>query len=456
MWGGRFADSPGALMQAINVSVGFDQRLAEQDIAGSLAHSDMLAAQGVITSEDRDAIHAGLSQIRDEIRAGAFAFKDELEDIHLNIEAALKERIGEAAGRLHTGRSRNDQVATDFRLWVRDSVDGFIGQLRALQRACLGQAETHAETLMPGFTHLQVAQPVTFGHHMMAYLEMFARDESRFRDARERLNESPLGAAALAGTPYPLDRDATAKALGFARPMANSLDAVSARDFALEALAAASICATHLSRLAEEIVIWTSAQFQFVSLPDHLTTGSSIMPQKRNPDAAELVRAKVGRILGAQVALSVVMKGLPLAYSKDMQEDKEPVFDAFDALEVALAAMTGMVAEMVPNTVNMAEAAGAAFSTATDLADWLVRELGLPFRDAHHITGSLVAMAEGKHIKLHEMALSDMQAVHGGITEGVFDVLSPDASVRSRMSYGGTAPERVREQVAAWKAKLAT
>ena len=454
MWGGRFKSGPGELMQAINASVRFDQRLAEQDIAGSLAHSDMLAAQGIISGADRDAIHEGLHAIREDIRAGRFEFRDELEDIHLNIEDALKQRIGEAAGRLHTGRSRNDQVATDFRLWVRDRVDATIAQLRELQRACLAQAEAHADTLMPGFTHLQVAQPVTFGHHMMAYLEMFARDEARFRDARARLNESSLGAAALAGTPYPLDRDATASALGFDRPMANSLDAVSARDFALETLAAASICATHMSRLAEEIVIWTSAQFRFVALPDHLTTGSSIMPQKRNPDAAELVRAKVGRILGAQVALSVVMKGLPLAYSKDMQEDKEPVFDALESLDLALAATEAMVREMVPNGDRLVEAAGAAFSTATDLADWLVRELNIPFRDAHHITGQAVAMAEERGAKLHELSLADLQSIHADITDGIYSVLSPEASVASRTSYGGTSPERVREQVERWRGKL--
>ena len=455
MWGGRFKSGPGELMQAINASVRFDQRLAEQDIAGSLAHSDMLAAQGIISEADRDAIHEGLLAIREDIRAGRFEFRHELEDIHLNIEDALRKRIGEAAGRLHTGRSRNDQVATDFRLWVRDRVDATIEQLRELQRACLAQAEAHAGTLMPGFTHLQVAQPVTFGHHMMAYLEMFARDEARFRDARARLNESPLGAAALAGTPYPLDRDATASALGFDRPMANSLDAVSARDFALETLSAASICATHMSRLAEEIVIWTSAQFRFVSLPDHLTTGSSIMPQKRNPDAAELVRAKVGRILGAQVALSVVMKGLPLAYSKDMQEDKEPVFDALESLDIALAATEAMVREMVTNAERLAEAAGAAFSTATDLADWLVRELNIPFRDAHHITGQAVAMAEERGAKLHELSIADLRSIHADITDGVYSVLSPEDSVASRTSYGGTSPERVRQQVERWKTKLA-
>ena len=454
MWGGRFKGGPGELMQAINVSVGFDQRLAEQDIAGSLAHSDMLAAQGIITDADRDSIHEGLKAIREEIRAGNFEFRPEFEDIHLNIEAALRERIGDAAGRLHTGRSRNDQVATDFRLWVRGKVDGFIEQLEGVQRALLGQAEAGADTLLPGFTHLQVAQPVTWGHHMLAYLEMFNRDAGRFRDARARMNESPLGAAALAGTPYPLDRDATASVLGFDRPMGNSLDAVSDRDFALEALSAASICAVHMSRLAEEIVVWSTAQFAFVSLPDEWTTGSSIMPQKRNPDAAELVRAKVGRILGAQVALSVVMKGLPLAYSKDMQEDKEPVFDALDALEVALAATGGMIAALQSNTERLSEAAGAAFSTATDLADWLVRELGMPFRDAHHVTGTIVAMAEERGVKLHELPLDAMQEVHGEITDGVFSVLSPEASVASRTSYGGTAPERVREQVKRWREAL--
>ena len=456
MWGGRFKDSPSAIMQAINVSVGFDRRLADQDIDGSLAHSDMLAAQGIISADDRDAIHAGLERIRAQIAEGGFDFRDEYEDIHLNIEAALRKAIGEAAGRLHTGRSRNDQVATDFRLWVRRYTDRTIALLGELQHALLEQAEAHAETLMPGFTHLQVAQPVTFGHHMMAYLEMFSRDRARFRDARTRMNESPLGAAALAGTPYPLDRDATASALGFDRPMANSLDAVSDRDFALETLSAANICAVHMSRLAEEIVIWTSAQFQFVSLPDNLTTGSSIMPQKRNPDAAELVRAKVGRILGSLTSLTVMMKGLPLAYSKDMQEDKEPVFDAFDSFELALLATKAMVAGMTPNTERLAEAAGAAFSTATDLADWLVRELGIPFRDAHHVTGSLVALAEAEGLKLHELTLTQLQGAHAGITEDIYSVLSPAASAASRTSYGGTAPVRVREQVAAWRGRLGT
>lgn len=454
MWGGRFAAGPGALMQAINVSIGFDQRLAAQDIAGSKAHSDMLAAQDIISAEDRDAIHTGLEEIKAEIENGTFPWSEELEDIHLNIEARLKDKIGEAGGRLHTGRSRNDQVATDFRLWVREHVELFQNQLTVLISALVDQADAHADMIMPGFTHLQSAQPVTFGHHMLAYAEMFARDRSRFEDCYERLNESPLGAAALAGTPYPIDRNMTAKALGFERPMANSLDAVSARDFALEALSAATICATHLSRLSEEIVIWTSAQFRFITLTDAFTTGSSIMPQKRNPDAAELVRAKVGRIMGALTSLTIVMKGLPLAYSKDMQEDKEPVFDAFDALELGLAAMAGMVADMTPNKERLAEAAGAAFSTATDLADWLVMNLNMPFRDAHHVTGTIVAMAEKQGLTLDALALADMQTVEPRITEEVFSVLTPLASANSRTSYGGTAPNNVRMQVARWRAEL--
>ena len=454
MWGGRFAAGPGALMQAINVSIGFDRRLAAQDIAGSKAHSDMLAAQGIISVEDRDAIHQGLDEIKAEIDGGTFPWSEELEDIHLNIEARLKDKIGEAGGRLHTGRSRNDQVATDFRIWVREHLVLFQNQLTALISALVDQAEVNADTIMPGFTHLQSAQPVTFGHHMLAYAEMFARDRSRFEDCWDRSNESPLGAAALAGTPYPIDRDMTAKALGFDRPMANSLDAVSARDFALEALSAATICATHLSRLSEEIVIWTSAQFQFIKLSDTFTTGSSIMPQKRNPDAAELVRAKVGRIMGAFTALSIVMKGLPLAYSKDMQEDKEPVFDAFDALEVGLAAMAGMIADMTPNKERLADAAGAAFSTATDLADWLVMNLNMPFRDAHHVTGTIVALAEKQGVTLDALALTDMQSVEPKITNDIFNVLTPLASASSRKSYGGTSPDNVRKQVARWKAEL--
>ena len=451
MWGGRFSAEPSAIMQAINASIGFDRKLAAEDIAGSKAHATMLAAQGIITEADRDAILSGLDAILAEIERGEFSFSDELEDIHLNVEARLKERIGEAGGRLHTGRSRNDQVATDFRLWTRKSLDLFDSLLGKLMRALLDQADAHAATIMPGFTHLQSAQPVTFGHHMLAYLEMFARDRSRFADCRLRMNESPLGAAALAGTPYPIDREMTAAALGFDRPMSNSLDAVSARDFALETLAACSICATHLSRLAEEIVIWTSAQFRFVALSDAFTTGSSIMPQKRNPDAAELVRAKVGRILGSLTALIVVMKGLPLAYSKDMQEDKEPVFEAVEALELSLRAMTGMVKDMVPNEARLAEAAGAAFSTATDLADWLVMRLNMPFRDAHHVTGRIVALAEKRGVSLDALALADMQGVEPGITQDVFSVLTPLASATSRTSYGGTAPERVREQVTRWR-----
>ena len=454
MWGGRFSDKPSDIMQAINVSIGFDRRLAAQDIRGSQAHANMLAVQKIISKKDNAAIQRGLKQVRKEIENGSFPYRDEFEDIHLNIEARLKEIIGDASGRLHTARSRNDQVATDFRLWVRDALDGFDAQFDKLQKALLKQAEKNADTLMPGFTHLQSAQPVTFGHHMLAYLEMFARDRDRFNDCRKRMNESPLGAAALAGTPYPIDRKQTAKDLGFDRPLANSLDAVSARDFALEALSAASICATHLSRLAEEIVIWTSAQFNFVSLSDKFTTGSSIMPQKRNPDAAELVRAKVGRIVGANTALTIVMKGLPLAYSKDMQEDKEPVFDAFDALDLALAAMTGMVSDLKPNKAVLADAAGAAYSTATDLADWLVRVLGMPFRDAHHITGAIVALAEKQSKALHELELSDMHSVESRITKDVFSVLSPAASVASRKSYGGTSPTNVKKQVRRWKSRL--
>ena len=454
MWGGRFSAEPGELMQAINVSIGFDKKLWAQDIRGSKAHSDMLAAQGIISKADRMAIHAGLDQIAGEIEAGEFPFRDALEDIHLNIESRLKDLIGEPAGRLHTGRSRNDQVATDFRLYVRDSLDHFDTQIDVLQRALLEQAAENTDTIMPGFTHLQNAQPVTFGHHMLAYLEMFSRDRSRFKDCRTRMNESPLGAAALAGTPYPINRDMTADALSFDSAMSNSLDAVSARDFALEALSCATICSTHLSRLSEEIVIWVSAQFQFISLSDAFTTGSSIMPQKRNPDAAELIRAKVGRIMGALTALTIVMKGLPLAYSKDMQEDKEPVFEAFEALSLALAAMAGMVEDMTPNKETMLASAAAGYSTATDLADWLVRELNMPFRDAHHVTGEIVALAEGQNKMLDELKLSEMQKVEPRITDDVFSVLSPLASASSRTSYGGTAPSEVAQQVDYWKHRL--
>ncbi len=442
-------------MEAINASIGFDQRMAAQDIEGSRAHAAMLAAQGIIDGRDAEAIREGLLTILSEIERGEFAFSTALEDIHMNVEARLKEVIGEPAGRLHTGRSRNDQVATDFKLWTRDQLDAVDQALGALIKALLAQAEAGADWVMPGFTHLQVAQPVTWGHHMMAYVEMFARDRSRIQDARRRMNECPLGAAALAGTSFPIDRHATAEALGFDRPAANSLDAVSDRDFALEFLSSASICAMHLSRLAEELVIWSSAQFRFVTLSDRFSTGSSIMPQKKNPDAAELIRAKIGRIFGANVALMTVMKGLPLAYSKDMQEDKEQVFDAADNLMLALAAMEGMVKDMSANRESLEAAAATGFSTATDLADWLVRVLGMPFRDAHHVTGSLVAKAEAKGCDLPDLSLEDMQAVHEHITAEVFDVLGVHNSVASRTSYGGTAPERVREQVARWKEALA-
>ena len=451
MWGGRFADGPDAIMEAINASIGFDKRLAAQDIAGSRAHAAMLGATGILEASDVEAIREGLLTVLSEIEAGDFPFSTALEDIHMNVEARLKEIIGAPAGRLHTGRSRNDQVATDFKLWVRDQFDAAESGLIALIRALLDQAETGADWVMPGFTHLQTAQPVTWGHHMMAYVEMFGRDLSRMRDARARMNTSPLGAAALAGTSFPIDRHMTAEALGFDAPSSNSLDAVSDRDFALEFLSAASICAMHLSRFAEELVIWSSAQFRFVTLSDRFSTGSSIMPQKKNPDAAELIRAKVGRIFGANTALMMVMKGLPLTYSKDMQEDKEQVFDAADNLMLALAAMTGMVADMTANRESLAAAAGSGFSTATDLADWLVRVLGLPFRDAHHITGSLVALAETKGCDLPDLSLSDMQSVHANITNDVFGVLGVENSVNSRVSYGGTAPVRVREQIARWK-----
>ncbi|MBF9021939.1 argininosuccinate lyase [Rhodobacterales bacterium FZCC0069] len=455
MWGGRFAAGPDALMEAINASIGFDQRLSAQDVTGSRAHAAMLAAQGIISSKDAETIREGLLTILSEIESGTFEFSTALEDIHMNIEARLKTLIGEPAGRLHTARSRNDQVATDFRLWVRDQMDAAIEGLQALIRAALAQAEAGADWVMPGFTHLQTAQPVTWGHHMMAYVEMFARDLSRFQDARARMNECPLGAAALAGTSFPIDRHMTAEALGFDRPMANSLDAVSDRDFALDYLGAASICAMHLSRLAEELVIWSSAQFRFVTLSDRFSTGSSIMPQKKNPDAAELIRAKIGRIMGANVALMTVMKGLPLAYSKDMQEDKEQVFDAADNLMIAMAAMAGMLGDMSANKDALERAAASGFSTATDLADWLVRELGLPFREAHHVTGALVKIAEDRGCDLPDLSLAAMQTVQSNITAAVFDVLGVHNSVASRQSYGGTAPDQVRLQIARWKERLA-
>ncbi len=454
MWGGRFDAGPDAIMDAINASIGFDQRLARHDIEGSLAHAAMLAATGIVTDSDAKAIREGLLTVLSEIDTGKFRFQAALEDIHMNIESRLHELIGAPAGRLHTARSRNDQVATDLRLWVRDQCDAAIAGIRALQRALVDQAEAGADWVMPGFTHLQAAQPVTWGHHMMAYVEMLERDAARLADARTRMNESPLGACALAGTSFPIDRDATARALGFDRPMANSLDAVADRDFALEFLAASAIVAMHLSRLAEEIVIWSSAQFRFVSLSDRFSTGSSIMPQKRNPDAAELVRAKTGRILGSAVGLFTVMKGLALAYSKDLQEDKEQVFDAADSLMLVLAAMEGMVRDMSADPDALNAAASSGFSTSTDLADWLVREAGLPFRKAHHVTGRLVAMAEAENKDLQDLTLEQMTSVHDAITEEVRDVLGAGNSVRSRTSYGGTAPERVREQVALWQERL--
>src|SRR5271166_2475940 len=442
-------------MQEINASIGFDQKLWRQDIQGSLAHAAMLAKVGVLSAQDEHAIASGLEAIAAEIEAGTFAFDVALEDVHMNIEARLTERIGEAGKRLHTGRSRNDQVATDFRLWVRDAIDGLDAQLADLMRAFVDKAAAYAADPMPGFTHLQTAQPVTFGHHMLAYVEMLARDRGRLADCRRRLNECPLGSAALAGTSFPIDRAMTAEALGFDRPTANSLDAVSDRDFALEFLGAAAISAMHLSRFAEEIVIWCSAPWRFIRLSDAFTTGSSIMPQKRNPDAAELVRAKTGRITGALVALLTVMKGLPLAYAKDMQEDKEPVFDAAEAWALSLATTAGMVRDMAPDVARMRSFAGSGFATATDLADWLVRVLRLPFRSAHHVTGRLVALAEARGVDLAELSLTDMQSVEPGISENVFSVLTVEASVASRVSYGGTAPANVAEQAARWLAVLA-
>lgn len=450
MWGGRFASGPSEIMEEINASIGYDQRLYNQDINGSIAHAEMLADAGILSKTDLKKIIQGLEKIRKEIKSGNFTFSRQLEDIHMNVESRLRELIGDAAGRLHTARSRNDQVATDFKLYVRDTIDHFISQLGTLQLALAKKAEEHADVVMPGYTHLQTAQPVTFGHHCLAYVEMLGRDRTRFIDARKRLNECPLGAAALAGTSFPINRKMTAKALGFDRPTANSLDSVADRDFILETLSAASISAIHLSRFAEELVIWSSAEFNFVKLSDSFTTGSSIMPQKRNPDAAELIRAKVGRIIGAFNGLSIVMKGLPLAYSKDMQEDKEMAFDALDNYSLALAALTGMIKDLAPNKEKMAASAGGGFSTATDIADWLVRVINLPFRDAHHTTGSIVALAEKKALRLHELTLSDMQSIEPKITKDIFDVLSVENSVKSRKSYGGTAPTEVRKMAKKW------
>ncbi|CCB63286.1 MULTISPECIES: argininosuccinate lyase [unclassified Hyphomicrobium] len=454
MWGGRFAMSPAEIMQEINASIGFDKALAPQDIRGSKAHAEMLAEAGIITKADAREIAKGLDKIKAEIDAGTFTFSRALEDVHMNVESRLKDLIGAAAGRLHTARSRNDQVATDFRLFVRDAIDGIDVALAAVQQALAEKAEAHAATVMPGFTHLQPAQPVTFGHHLLAYVEMIARDRGRFADARKRLNESPLGSAALAGTSFPIDREKTAESLGFDRPMANSLDGVSDRDFAMETLAAATITAVHFSRLAEEIVIWMTPQFGFVKLSDRFTTGSSIMPQKRNPDAAELARAKVGRIASAFQGLVIVMKGLPLAYSKDMQEDKETTFDALSSLRLVMAAMAGMISDLEPNADAMRAAAGRGYSTATDLADWLVRELKMPFREAHHVTGSIVKVAETKGIDLEQLSLEEMQKVEPRITKAVFSVLSVENSVKSRTSYGGTAPQNVAKMARQWLRRL--
>lgn len=454
MWGGRFSSGPDEIMEEINASIGFDYRLAAQDIRASKAHVSMLGQTGIVTDDVVASISAGLDQVLVEIEAGTFTFSRALEDIHMNIEARLAEIIGPDAGRLHTARSRNDQVAVDFRLWVRDAIDQMDVQLHGLQLALAEKALTHAGSVMPGFTHMQSAQPVTFGHHLLAYVEMLARDRGRFRDARRRLNECPLGAAALAGTSFPIDRHRTASELGFDRPTANSLDSVSDRDFVLETLAAASICAVHLSRFAEEIVLWVTPQFGFVKLSDSFTTGSSIMPQKRNPDAAELVRGKSGRVIGSLNALMIVMKGLPLTYSKDMQEDKEGAFDALQSLSLCIAAMTGMVRDMTADEEKMHASAGAAFATATDLADWLVRVLGLPFRQAHHVTGSIVKAASDAGCTLEELGLAAMQAIEPGITQDVMSVLGVEQSVNSRQSYGGTSPANVAPRAQWWIASL--
>jgi argininosuccinate lyase len=454
MWGGRFAAGPAEIMEEINASIDFDKKLAAQDILGSKAHVAMLARQGVVDESDAQAITRGLDEVKGEIEAGRFEYSRALEDIHMNVESRLAALIGEPAGRLHTARSRNDQVATDFKLWVRDTIDGLDAEIAAMQCALTERALQCAEMAMPGFTHLQSAQPVTFGHHLLAYVEMFSRDRGRFRDARARLNECPLGAAALAGTSFPIDRDMTAKALGFDRPTANSLDSVADRDFALETLAAASISATHLSRLAEELVLWATPQFGFIRLSDSFSTGSSIMPQKRNPDAAELVRGKAGRVFGALLGLLTVMKGLPLAYSKDMQEDKEGVFDALQTLSLCLAAMAGMIRDLTPDAKRMKAAAGMGYATATDLADWLVRTLKMPFREAHHVTGRIVALAAERNAPLEKLALEELQSVEPRISADVFDVLGVTRSVKSRTSYGGTAPANVKRQARAWLKRL--
>jgi len=447
LWGGHFDQGPSKVMEQINQSISFDKKLYRQDIQGSLAHARMLIAQEIIAAGDGAAIIAGLEQVLQEIEEGRFIFKEALEDIHMNVEARLHEIIGDAAGKLHTARSRNDQVATDLRLWVRDTLDYMDSRLQALQSALIARAEEHQATIMPGFTHLQTAQPVTLGHHLLAYVEMLGRDRSRIKDCRVRLNESPLGAAALAGTSFPIDRHMTAELMGFDRPTANSLDSVSDRDFALEFLSLASICAMHLSRFAEELVIWASAGFRFITLSNSYTSGSSIMPQKRNPDAAELVRAKTGRIAGNYMALLMVMKGLALTYSKDMQEDKEPVFDTAESLLLAINAMIGMVEDFTANKEAMHQAASGGYSTATDIADWLVKNLGLPFRKCHHITGRIVKLAEEKQCQLDELTLAEMQSVESGITSDMLQVLSADHSAASRKSFGGTSPENVAKAI---------
>jgi len=449
IWGGRFAAGPAAIMEEINASIDFDQRLAKQDVRGSRAHCAMLVAQGIITKEDGMSIQEGLARLEKDIATGTFHFKRSLEDVHMNIESRLADLIGAPAGRLHTARSRNDQVATDFRMWVRAAIDTLDEELEKLQSALITKAETHADTIMPGFTHLQAAQPVTFGHHLLAYVEMIGRDRGRLADARARLNECPLGAGAIAGTSFPIDRHMTAEKLGFDRPMFNSMDAVSDRDFAIEYLAALAIIATHLSRLAEEMVIWSSAQFGFITFTDAFSTGSSMMPQKRNPDAAELLRGKSGRIFGHLFGLLTVMKGLPLTYSKDMQEDKEACFAAFDTMELCLAVATGLVDDMRPNAARMKESASAGFTTATDLADWLVQKLNIPFRESHHITGGVVKLAESKNCDLKDLPLADFQSIEPRITDDVFSVLTVDASAASRTSFGGTAPSNVKKQVTA-------
>ncbi len=454
LWGGRFVTGVADIMERINASIDFDKRLYRQDIAGSRAHCNMLVAQDIIAADDGHAILKGLDQVEAEIEAGEFVFSAALEDIHMNVENRLKEIIGDAAGRLHTGRSRNDQVVTDFRLWLRDEIDYLLVETNNLASALIDRAEATVDWVMPGFTHMQVAQPTTFGHHMMAYAEMIERDLGRLQDCRARLNESPLGAAALAGTSFPIDRHATAKALGFDRPTRNSLDSVASRDFAMEFLAAASILSVHLSRLAEELVYWSSAQFKYIQLSDAFSTGSSIMPQKKNPDAAELVRGKTGRVIGHLNSVMVMMKGLPLTFMKDMQEDKEAVFDAVDTMVLTVPVMTGMIRDMTVNREVLAADAGSGFATATDLADWLVRMLGLPFRDAHHITGELVALAESDGKDLDQLSLTQMQSVEKGITNEIFDVLSPENSIASRTSFGGTAPVQIRDAIKAARERL--